>query len=241
MWESLHENHPHKQIGKDIINYLITSCGDMEETPKVFEMDEKPTDAEIFEDVLKHKRFFNHLNGNFHSKFTWKHFWKGWGAMRDHGDPLVQHHIPLVAFDVISSNGTSICLAFLIIGEGLSRCIHGLPEILNVTDACVRSLNDGSPMLYSVITPAGTITSPHCDNTGSGHIILQAYGSKVVLWWDVNEAVLDHFKHIHCLRKGDLTMAAVTSWSGLHWAVLNPGEYVVLEPNQVHAVVSGNS
>jgi hypothetical protein len=45
----------------------------------------------------------------------------------------------------------------------------------------MRTHADGSPLLYSVLTPAGTITAPHCDNTGSGHIILLVYGVKLVL------------------------------------------------------------
>jgi hypothetical protein len=44
---------------------------------------------------------------------------------------------------------------------------------------------------------------------------------------------------IHCLKKGQLCVNAVKTWPGLNWAILDqPGQYVVMEPGQPHAVVS---
>ena len=79
----------------------------------------------------------------------------------------------------------------------------------------------------------------HCDNTGSGHIILLVYGVKLVLWWDCASEVLEQFGFIHCLKKGQLCVNAVKTWPGLSWAILDqPGQYVIMEPGQPHAVVS---
>ena len=103
----------------------------------------------------------------------------------------------------------------------------------------MRMHKDGCPLLYSVITPAGTITCPHCDNTGSGHIILLTYGIKLVLWWDCDPEVLKYYGDIHCLKKGQLSLNAVKTWPGLKWAILDePGQYLIMEPGQIHAVLS---
>jgi hypothetical protein len=69
---------------------------------------------------MTHISFFNPFSGDFHSKFRWTDFYKGWKAMRDNANPLVEPHIPLVAFDVVSNPG-----------EGIPRCVRTKPEILS--------------------------------------------------------------------------------------------------------------
>jgi hypothetical protein len=195
--------------------------------PQKLELDSPPTGAELFEDLKTHTKFFNSLTGESHAKFDWFQFLKGWEAMKDYANPLTEHYTPLVAFDVVAHP------------KGLSRCIQKKPEIMEREDVCARRHKNETPMLYSVVTPAGTITCPHCDNTGSGHIILLAYGVKLVLWWDCNPEVLEHFSLIHCLKKGELSVNAVKTWPGLNWAILEePGQYLVMKPGQIHAVVS---
>jgi hypothetical protein len=148
--------------------------------------------------------------------------------MRDYANPLMDSHTPLVAFDVIAHPG-----------QGLSKCVQSKPEVLEREDVCMRTHKNGCPLLYSVVTPAGTITCPHCDNTGSGHIILLTYGVKMVLWWDSSPEVLKYFSDIHCLRKGQLSVNAVKTWPGLKWAILDePGHYLTMEPGQIHVVLS---
>ena len=228
MLERIHNMHPSKYIGLQIIEHVFTHALPNEVKPQKVELKYPPTEAELFEDVMTHTCFFNHLSGETDPKFGWTDFWKGWGAMRDCGNPLIQSHTPFVAFDVISHPG-----------NGLSRCIESKPKILERGDVQMRMRSDGSPLLYSVFTPAGTVTSPHCDNTGSGHVIMLSYGVKLVFWWDSSPAVLEEFSRIHCLRKGEHSVNAVKTWPGLKWAILQePGEYVVMEPGQIHAVVS---
>lgn len=228
LWEKLHNMHPSKDIGLQIIDHLFTTEVLANEVrPQTIEFSYPPTGAELFEDLMTHSKFFNHLSGESHSKLNWTEFLKGWEAMRDNANPLMEPHTPLVAFDVVSHPG-----------KGISRCIQSKPEILEREDVCMRVYKDGSPLLYSVITPAATITSPHCDNTGSGHIILLVYGVKLVLWWDSNSEMLEHFSHVHCRNKGQFSVNAVKAWPGLKWALLDePGQYLTMDPGQVHLVL----
>jgi hypothetical protein len=170
LWGKIHNMHPSKDVGIQILDHISNSALASEIKPQKIELEYSPTGAEIFEDVRTHNKFFNHLNGEFHPKFSWIDFWMGWGAMGDNGNPLMESHTPLVAFDVVAHPG-----------KGLSKCVHSKPDVLERKDVCMRVHKDGCPLLYSVVTPGATITCPHCDNTGSGHIILLTYGKKLEL------------------------------------------------------------
>lgn len=105
-------------------------------------------------------------------------------------------------------------------------------------DVLTRCLNNGDPMLYSVFTPAFTITHPHSDNCGSGHNVMTTYGVKLLLWWDWTDQVKEEYGKVHCLKKGDTLLSAVQSWPRLNWCILHPGQYKLLPPGTVHAVMS---
>jgi hypothetical protein len=229
LWEKLHDMHPSKTIGWQILEHLSAAKALTHKVqPQTLELDSVPTGADLLEDVKSHTKFFNHLTGESNAKFDWYQFMRGWEAMRDYANPLMEHYTPFVAFDVVSHPG-----------KGLSRCIQKIPAIIERNAVCARRHENGTPMLYGVFTPAGTITSPHCDTTGSGHIILLVYGVKLVLWWDCNTEVMEDFSLMHCLTKGNLSVNAVKTWPGLNWAILDkPGQYLVMRPGQIHAVVS---
>ena len=228
IWQKLHDMHPSKPQGTEIIKFLMRS-ENLEKyvEPETLALRFPPTEAEIFEDLDGHTRFFNHLSGDHDDGLNWKDFLMGWGAMRNFGDPTLENHTPLVAFDVVGYSDL-----------GLSRCIVNLPLELEKENVHVRQDEEGKPYLVSVITPAGSITSPHCDNTGSGHVILGSYGTKLVVWWDTSDILLKNFGDIHCCKKGEVTVGAVKTWPGLHWTILQTGKYLIMEPGQVHAVVS---
>ena len=101
---------------------------------------------------------------------------------------------------------------------------------------CVRVSPDGSQKFYSLITPAASLIGPRCNNSGSAHIVLQMYETKLVMWWDWSAEVMKEYEKIHCARKEDRNcLSAVLRWPGLHWAILEVGDYVVIEPGQVYA------
>lgn len=50
---------------------------------------------------------------------------------------------------------------------------------------------------------------------------------------------MKYFSLIHCLKKGELIVNALKTLPGLKWTILDePGQYLVMEPGQIHAVVS---
>jgi len=77
---------------------------DKEEPAQKLQFEEPVTEAELWMDLSSHKIYFN-LAKDSDTKWTWKDFLLGWGAMRDYGDPQVTSHTPLTAFDVISTSG----------------------------------------------------------------------------------------------------------------------------------------
>lgn len=101
-----------------------------------------PTGAELIEDLITRNTFFNHLTGESYAELDWIKILKGWEAMRDYANPLMETHTSLAAFDVVSHPG-----------KGLSRCIESKPEILERGDFCMKIYENGSPLLYSVIIP----------------------------------------------------------------------------------------
>ena len=104
--------HPSKDVGIQILKHLSTTALANEVKPQKMELSYPPTGAEIFQDLRTHSDFFNHLNGESHSKFNWIDFLMGWEAMKDNANPLMEFHMPLVAFDVIAHPG-----------KGLSKCV----------------------------------------------------------------------------------------------------------------------
>src|SRR5213078_589775 len=102
-------------------------------------------------------------------------------------------------------------------GKGLLRCIGQKPETLLRTDACTTVYQDHDPLLKSVISPGGHITSPRCDSSGSGRIILLVYGIILVIWWEFDPKVWNDYGQMHCANKGQQFVNVVKTWPGLKW------------------------
>lgn len=148
--------------------------------------------------------------------------------MADHADPLEMDHNPLIAFNVASESMS-----------GFRKCIEELPAELQAEGIFCKSREDGSALLYSVVTTGPCISPPHSDGSGSGHIILQSYKMKLVIWWDVTDEILEKYSRLHCRNiVGDPTLTAIRTWGEFHWAILKPGEYLCMKPGQIHCVVS---
>lgn len=239
-WKTAHLNHPFRGPGIQILEHLLKHHSDKGEAAEEFQFEEPVTEAELWTDLASHKVYFN-LAKETNSKWDWKDFINGWGAMRDCGDPQVVTHTPLTAFDVVSTSGTytSFC-AYKNLEFGLLRCVKQLPDILKTDDAFARAdeHRQGTPMLYSVYTPAFNITQPHCDCCGSGVTLIVTYGTKLVIWWEWNDEIKKKFANLHCLEKGDTLYSAVQTWPGLRWCIMHAGTIRVFSPGTVHAVLS---
>lgn len=226
----VHEAHPLKSSALNIVNYILTKSPPVRPFGPVpaIKLKEQCSQAEIFEDLKEHAGFHGQLTQDCDDQWSFFDFVKGWGAMADHADPLEIDHNPLIAFNVASKSKS-----------GFRKCIDELPTEIQAEGIFCKSREDESPMLYGVVTPAPCISPPHSDNSGSGHIILQSYKTKLIIWWDVTDEILEMYSRLHCRNiVGNPTLTAIKTWGEFHWVVLKPGEYLCMDPGQIHCVVS---
>ena len=189
------------------------------------ELDHRVTEADVFDEVDGQNAFYDPVEGEFEK--DWKKFMRGWLSWHQKANPLLEQYKPFVAFGINSRSDV-----------GISRCKIELPPFLKEPGIIVKKSSNGEPQLIHVFTPGGTITAPHIDNTGKGHILAVSLGQKLVIWWDPLPNTLKQYGYIHGKRKGDLTPNAVERWQGLHWVVLHEQEFIVLPPGTIHAVLS---
>src|SRR5271167_4619976 len=94
LWERLHDMHPSKNPGLRILDYISSTEGLAKEVkPQRMNLNYPPTGAELIEDLITHNTFFNHLTGESYAKLDWIKFLKGWEAMKDYANPLMEAHI----------------------------------------------------------------------------------------------------------------------------------------------------
>ena len=228
--EEAHESHPLKSSALNIVNYILNKSPHVRPYGPVPSINFKQqcSQAEIFEDVKNHSRFHGQLTQDCDDQWSFFDFVKGWGAMADYADPLDVDHNPLITLNVASESES-----------GFRKCIEELPAEIQAEGIFCKSREDGSPMLYGVVTPAPNISQLHSDNSGSGQIILQSYKTKLIIWWDVTDEILEKYSRFHCRNMvGDPVLIAIKTWGEFHWVVLKPGEYLCLDPGQIHCVVS---
>lgn len=219
--------YPSKHEGAKILTHLIEHASDCQVKPQKLNLKDKPTEAELIEDVMQHNGpFINQLSTEYPPEASWIDFWKGWGAMRDCGNPLTSSYIPYTTLGIVSYK------------SGTSKCIEAKPEILARKEVCIKE-DHRKLILYGVYTPCSTITPRHLDSTGSGHIVLLLYGIKVVIWWESKPELLDFYEQVHCQRKGVLSLNPIKTWPSLKWSILQePGHYLHMNPGEVHLVLS---
>ena len=55
----------------------------------------------------------------------------------------------------------------------------------------------------------------------------------------LTDEILEKYSRLHCRNiVGDPTLTALKTWREFHWVVLKPGEYLSMDPGQIHCVVS---
>ena len=222
--------HYQKELGRDILNFLSQPENQKLEASHLiesFEIKKAVTGADIFEEASASGRYF--FSPSDDSEGTVDDFKQGWIVAAEKGSPLPHHSKDYVGSNVIS-----------ISGKGLSRCKmtwsnRKEPEIF------VKKQKNGENILYNVLTPAGHMTGPHMDNSGSGHDLGVSFGSKLILFWQPSEKVLEDYKLMHGLNRGNLTANCVKCWPGLHWVILRTGESIVISPGIIHAVLSADN
>ena len=119
--------------------------------------------------------------------------------MKDHADLLKIDHNSLIAFNVTSE-----------FKSDFRKCVEKLSIETQTENVLCKSRDDESSMLYDVIISGPCITPPHADNSESGHIILQFYKTKLIIWWDMIDEILKKYNRLHCRNiVEDLALTAI--------------------------------
>jgi hypothetical protein len=176
-------------------------------------------------DIADEDTFYHAVTTQHMEAATAHNFVEAWMHMGDCGNPALI--TPLVAMNVqCDSKG------------GLQACMSGLPKTLQNDDIFVSLTENGEMCLTNVITAAFTIARPHSDGSGRGQVLLEAYGAKVLMWFDDSEKLREEFSSVHGSASGDHTAAAISTWPGFRWTILHAGEYIEMKPLTVHMVIT---
>jgi hypothetical protein len=229
LWGKIHPEHPFKDMGFGILNYLLEDPGLDEKyvTPKTYDFVAEPTVGDLFEDLQHHKHFSYSISSLPAECGTFGKFIKGWANMGDCKDPGI--HLPLCAFDVKCKSA-----------RGLKRCMDDDLPIDYLDEGLIPFRLAGSQKReWSFdITPAFHITRPQVYVCGRGEAMLEVYGVKILFWWLHSKELIDLFEDLHRSQRGDYTLTAIKTWPGLRWTILSPGQYVQMDPGAVHSIIS---
>jgi hypothetical protein len=228
MFEKLHKRHPNKKTALDIVDYLLLNGLDKYHFPEQMDFITLPTTAELWKDLENHEEFYEGIQGKIDEDMNEQTFIKDWSNMEDCGNPIFDEHTPYSAFNIVCRSE-----------KGIRNCLkERLPEILINNDVVIDKNSDGSPQLSLIISMRGTVTRPHVDGCGSDQILLQAYGCKIVFWFERCEELKEEFSRLHCTSRGNYTWIAITEWPGMRWSILTPGEFLNIKAGQIHCVLS---
>jgi hypothetical protein len=239
MWEALSTENPHRQLGLEILNKLQQLQFDSLPTSELaFNASLSP--AHVIRDLSAQQRprYRNQLldadNDNDDAMFC--DFVAGWVALANDPGADVNDicQTPFAASDIPSSE------------RGLDTCGIQYPEMFNDPDICVRPVAFASNLrtfrLATTISPAGSITDPHIDGTGSGLLLLELFGTKVLFTWPASTENLRWMDNQHGIKRGPLKLLrAMDEMSQMCVNVLTAHKSVELAPGMIHAVISPNN
>ena len=100
---------------------------------------------------------------------------------------------------------------------------------------------DESPAFSATITPLGTISEPHMDQTGSGTLLIELLGKKLFIVWPPTPRNLSWFSDKYGLFSGTIFEAALQRLESPYCLVLEQGEYHLLLPGHIHGVLSATN
>jgi hypothetical protein len=236
-WKALSLTNPHRKLGLEILDRLQQlQFGSLPTGNLAFSSSLSP--AHIIRDlyVQQKPRYRNQLLDIDEDKALFCDFVAGWVALAH--DPAADvtdvSQTPYAASDIPASD------------QGLEACGIQRPDIFNDMDICVRpiDLTDefSKPRLTTTLSPAGSITDPHIDGTGSGLLLLQLFGTKILFTWPASSENLKWMNDRHGIKKGPLKLLqAIDELTEMCVNVLNAHESVELAPGMIHAVMSPNN
>lgn len=236
-WEALSLTNPHRKLGLKILDRLQQLRFDSLTTHDLA-FNSRLSPAHVIRDLFAQQkpRYRNQLLDVDDDKALFCDFVAGWVALAH--DPAAEvtdiSQTPYSASDIPSSE------------LGLEACGIQRPEIFKDADICVRPIDfsDGSskPRLTITLSPVGSITDPHIDGTGSGLLLVQLFGTKVLFTWPASSENLKWMEDRHGIKRGPLKLfQAIGEMSQMCVTVLTANKSVELAPGMIHAVMSPNN
>ena len=101
-----------------------------------------------------------------------------------------------------------------------------------------KTIDDQTRAITITITPPGTIADCHLDQTGSGTLLTQLLGSKLFIIWPPTAKNLAWFSNKFGLNYGTMLDAALEELESPFCLFLEQGQYYLLGPGYIHAVLS---
>ena len=94
------------------------------------------------------------------------------------------------------------------------------------------------PTCTLTATPAGTISDPHIDQTGSGTLLFEVFGIKLFIAWPSTPHNLRWMTNKYGTSRGTILNVALKSLENPFYFILQRGQYQILGPGYIHAVFS---
>jgi hypothetical protein len=239
LWERLSTRNPHREFGIGVLEKLIRL--EVAALPiSEISFDCPPSPAHIIRDLFgaqRHRIRNQLLDVDCDTVTSMCDFVAGWVALaHDPGSDVTNpSQTPFSASDILATT------------EGLSACGARPPRLIYETDVVARPVDfetdsgDCDLRLTTTISPAGSITDPHIDGTGSGLYLFQLFGTKVLFTWPASVENLQWMEKmgLHGRKRGPLTLSqAIDELSELRVNVLSGHKSVALDPGMIHAVMS---
>ena len=237
LWQELSPRNPHREYGLKILHRLQQlHFNSLPISNLTFSPSLSP--AHVIRDLSEQHqpRYRNQLVDEDDDDATFCDFVAGWTALAHDSaaDVTDLSQVPFAASDIPASQ------------RGLHSCGIQRPKFFDDEDICVRPVNFGDlnsePKLTTTISPAGSITDPHIDGTGSGLFLVQLFGTKLLFTWPASSENLQWMDDRHGIKKGPLKLLkAIDEMSGMHVTPLTAHQSVELAPGMIHAVMSPNN
>lgn len=234
MWEALSDKNPHRALGLAILDRLQQLRFDALPTNEL-QFSSKLSPAHVMRDLYAHPRprYRNQLLDVDADDTLIFDFVAGWVALADNAGADVTDtcQTPFASSDIPATD------------QGLHSCELQYPEIFIDPNIFVRPDDfTGDPRKYrltTTISPAGSITDPHIDGTGSGLILLELFGTKILFTWPASTENLKWMNDQHGIKRGPLKLLrAIDELSEMRVNVLTAHRSVELTPGMIHAVMS---
>jgi hypothetical protein len=225
----------------DILTKLLDLSLESQPAFQVSFSSKLPSPAHVFRDLYEqhtHNRsefrhYRNQLLDRDDEDTTFADFAAGWVALADkmNADVKDPSQTPYSVSNVLASP------------SGIAGCGLKLPSFLSHSNVCVRPLDfnnvNGPPHITTTISPAGSITDPHIDGSGSGAALCQLFGTKLVLTWPASSENLKWMEDRHGIKEGPLKLlSALDEMSDMRVTTLFASQCMILDPGAIHAVLS---